>query len=330
MYEPNDKYSALLTSGYTAGQNVLYVSAVPDNVPTLVVAAKGTDNETVFSVTGKTTNSLTGVTRVRGANVNLDAQTPLTCLNNEEFIQQLIDAITPEHNEDGTHKANKVIPASYLSTDGTLAGDSDTNIPTEKAVKAYADTKSDASKTETLTNKTINGDDNTLLDIPIDKLKIDSEAQGDILYRGASAWSRLAIGASGLFLKSQGAGQNPIWGSALTSKVIVITKDMSDTSNFSVTGVGFQPTCVVCFGVEGTDTDSASFAFVDSSGIARGIRYQSGATWSTNVSVISIRDTAGTIFNADFVSFDSDGITMSISKLGSPSGTLTACFLFLR
>lgn len=40
---------------------------------------------------------------------------------------------------------------------------------------------------------------------------IGSAAQGDILYRGASAWSRLAAGASGLFLKTLGAGANPAW-----------------------------------------------------------------------------------------------------------------------
>lgn len=40
---------------------------------------------------------------------------------------------------------------------------------------------------------------------------IGSAAQGDILYRGASAWARLGAGTSGQFLKTQGAGANPIW-----------------------------------------------------------------------------------------------------------------------
>ena len=87
-YYANDKYNATLTAGYSVGQTTLYVSAVPNHVPTIIVAAKGTDNETVFAVTDKTTNSLTGVSRLRGANVDLDAQTPLTCLNNEEFQNQ--------------------------------------------------------------------------------------------------------------------------------------------------------------------------------------------------------------------------------------------------
>jgi hypothetical protein len=38
-----------------------------------------------------------------------------------------------------------------------------------------------------------------------------SEAQGDIIYRGASAWGRLAVGAAGTLLQAGGAGTNPTW-----------------------------------------------------------------------------------------------------------------------
>lgn len=40
---------------------------------------------------------------------------------------------------------------------------------------------------------------------------IGSAAHGDILYRGASAWARLAAGVSGKFLRTAGAGANPTW-----------------------------------------------------------------------------------------------------------------------
>ena len=40
---------------------------------------------------------------------------------------------------------------------------------------------------------------------------IGSAAQGDILYRGAAGWARLAAGTSGHFLQTQGAGANPQW-----------------------------------------------------------------------------------------------------------------------
>lgn len=40
---------------------------------------------------------------------------------------------------------------------------------------------------------------------------VTGAAQGDILYRGASAWARLAAGTSGQFLKTLGAAANPAW-----------------------------------------------------------------------------------------------------------------------
>jgi hypothetical protein len=41
--------------------------------------------------------------------------------------------------------------------------------------------------------------------------KPTSSTQGDILYRGATSWDRLAAGTSGYFLKTQGSGANPTW-----------------------------------------------------------------------------------------------------------------------
>lgn len=129
-YYANDKYNAVLTAGYSVGQTTLYVSAVPNHVPTIIVAAKGTDKETVFAVTDKTTNSLTGVSRLRGANVDLDAQTPLTCLNNEEFINQsaAVDAIFyEEHDETGKHttdQINEKTDAAGVTIDGVKHKDS--------------------------------------------------------------------------------------------------------------------------------------------------------------------------------------------------------------
>lgn len=93
----NDLYSATLSSGFTVGQTTLAVNVVPDNVPTLICVAQGTVKETIFIVTGKTINSLTGVSRLKGYNGDLDTGMPLTCINNEEFINQYSAAVsTPE------------------------------------------------------------------------------------------------------------------------------------------------------------------------------------------------------------------------------------------
>lgn len=88
IYLANDKYYAELTQEYTPGDTSLYVDIVPDNVPTILVAGKGTTNETVFTCTNKTANAVTGVARLKGSTVELLAQTPITCLNNQEFINQ--------------------------------------------------------------------------------------------------------------------------------------------------------------------------------------------------------------------------------------------------
>lgn len=45
----------------------------------------------------------------------------------------------------------------------------------------------------------------------LSNVTITSAAQGDILYYNGSAWVNLAPGTSGNFLKTQGAGANPIW-----------------------------------------------------------------------------------------------------------------------
>lgn len=40
---------------------------------------------------------------------------------------------------------------------------------------------------------------------------VGSAAQGDILYRGSTGWTRLAAGTSGFYLKTQGSGADPVW-----------------------------------------------------------------------------------------------------------------------
>lgn len=47
-------------------------------------------------------------------------------------------------------------------------------------------------------------------------ISFSGQSQGDILYRGASAWERLPAGNSGQVLTTQGTGANPVWSSALT------------------------------------------------------------------------------------------------------------------
>lgn len=105
IYYANDRYNATLTSGYTVGDTTLEVDRVPVNTPTIIVVNYGTASETIFEVADKSANTLTGVRRLRGANVNLPPGSSVTCLNNEEFINQVSSfaKFQVEHNTDGTH-----------------------------------------------------------------------------------------------------------------------------------------------------------------------------------------------------------------------------------
>lgn len=60
---------------------------------------------------------------------------------------------------------------------------------------------------------------------------LGSAAQGDILYRDAAGWAYLAPGTSGQFLKTQGAGANPVWatGGGGTSGFTVVIKPTDQT-----------------------------------------------------------------------------------------------------
>jgi len=48
------------------------------------------------------------------------------------------------------------------------------------------------------------------------KIAMGSDAQGDVLYYNGTDYARLGVGSSGQFLKTQGAGANPIWGTVST------------------------------------------------------------------------------------------------------------------
>jgi hypothetical protein len=61
-------------------------------------------------------------------------------------------------------------------------------------------------------------------------LHIAGEARGDILYRGASAWVRLAANTDGLVLTTHGAGADPTWAAGGISGV-----DATGTNNLSWT-----------------------------------------------------------------------------------------------
>lgn len=63
-------------------------------------------------------------------------------------------------------------------------------------------------------------------------------AQGDILYRGASAWSVLAPGTSGQLLASQGASANPHWIDASGTGTVTSVAAGTGLTGGTITGTG--------------------------------------------------------------------------------------------
>lgn len=98
FYQANDNYSTTLRTTWTAdpADTTLAVKAVPTNLPTLIVTGYGTSTEKKFAVTSYSGDSpsnytLTGVTLLSGVSENVPVDTPVNCLNNEEFFNQYTD-----------------------------------------------------------------------------------------------------------------------------------------------------------------------------------------------------------------------------------------------
>ena len=73
---------------------------------------------------------------------------------------------------------------------------------------------------------------------------VGSAAQGDILYRGASSWERLAAGTSGRFLQTQGAGANPQWAAG---GGVTLATPVATTSGTAIDFTGIPSTARLIF-----------------------------------------------------------------------------------
>jgi hypothetical protein len=62
------------------------------------------------------------------------ARLPIPGSDDNQWGSILNDFLQQEHNNDGTHKLSKIVDA-----DATLAANSDTKAPSQKAVKTYVD-----------------------------------------------------------------------------------------------------------------------------------------------------------------------------------------------
>jgi hypothetical protein len=122
-------------------------------------------------------------------------------------------------------------------------------------------------------------------------------------------------------------------GGALKSKLVAVTRDMTAaTASVAYTGFGFQPT--VCFAAgqtAGSLTGNVDvFSMVDSSRSASNTVLAAN-TLNVGTNFLTFIDTTGTNQQTSSVtSFDADGLTLSWTKVGSPTGTASINILCLR
>ena len=155
-------------------------------------------------------------------------------------------------------------------------------------------------------------------------------AQGDLLYASAAnTLAKLAIGAANTKLFINAAGTAPAWASGL--KVGNFTKDMTEaTGTVAYTGVGFKPSAILFFACGPTD-NAISIGADD--GTNKGMVSAYGTlnfTVVTTDSIYLLNAAGTTLQNARISSFDSDGFTLSWTKVGSPTGTATIIYLAIR
>lgn len=77
---------------------------------------------------------------------------------------------------------------------------------------------------------------------------VGSAAQGDILYRGASTWTRLGAGTSGNFLQTQGASANPQWAAGNAGTVTSVSVVTANGVSGSVATATTTPAITLTLG----------------------------------------------------------------------------------
>jgi len=146
--------------------------------------------------------------------------------------------------------------------------------------------------------------------------------QGDLLTASSSkVLARLAIGLANekLFVNTGATGYE--FGNGIN--LISGTRDQSlANGNLSLTGAGFKPSGVALLSID-ADTAEVSIGFaVSGTEFCVYNRHDAVAdTWSNDTNISVLLDGSGVSVTASLSSFDADGITLAITKAGSPTGT---------
>lgn len=161
-----------------------------------------------------------------------------------------------------------------------------------------------------------------------------SIAQGDILYRGASEWERLAKGTANYKLFQNAGATAPEW--ALGVKVGSFTRAMdAATGDVSTTGVGFKPSALIVVAhaeISGVGhTFCTGFADGSTSGYVEWYMTATSWTGSNSTNLILMVESTGKTQTAALKTFDADGFTLTWTRTGATaSNTATVKYIAFR
>ena len=117
-------------------------------------------------------------------------------------------------------------------------------------------------------------------------------------------------------------------------EIIQTTRDTSAaTGNVSYTGAGFAPKAVLAFAGRGS-TVANSIGFAENVGTAEMMQwYSSGGAgfYSVATNLLTLIESGGANYtNVSVASWDADGITLTYTKTGSPTGTADIALALFR
>lgn len=157
---------------------------------------------------------------------------------------------------------------------------------------------------------------------------IGSAAAGDLLYRGASTWSRLAKGTAAQVLRMNSGASAPEWGAGVSFKVVAGTRAMDAASgDVAYTGAGFTPTLVIAVGATNAKPSSVGFAV----GAAAADHGSTVSQYAAQQKLMLAWEDTGKTQDAVLKTFDADGCTLTWTRTGATaSATFNFYLLFVR
>lgn len=297
-----------------------------------------------------------------------DSGTVVEALFTAKMWNDHIDGILVEHNQNGTHSN---ITATSLSVSGNIdVNDSSTAIRDSSDNELVKFVKTSSAVNEITVTNAATGNapkieatgEDTNIDLKLKgkgtgaivveatstsaaEIRLSEDTDNGTNYIGLKAPAAISAnktfilpdsdGSANQYLKTDGSGNlsfgTPSTGSAMQSKIIATTRDLSLSSgDVSYTGVGFQPTAVFALAALGGGTEGQSWGMADSSGTERAITRGSNGLGYTGSVLCSIEQTSGALQEAVLKTYDADGVTLTWTKTGSPTGTAVIYLLCLK